>query len=332
MNHEINKRLVVYNMSINKKALSSFFSFTMRLILFSYICFITIFDIYYYYLILSHDIVYGHVVGWSAILIFLYIVPINMVAVALLHLFKIERRILYNLCYALLYVLLPIIISTLWNYFYSYNTVNEYLILFILQNIIIICWYFIKRRGKNADIHTHKTSKLVYAIYIIVTFVVILLPDVFKKEHTAATLIKDAKCIDSISIVPPDEEADINRLQLRGLSMEQVKKLYGDFDAQVYNVCIDSPQCLPNENLDDIFVKSDYSMVVTICYWGREDKGKKLLKSNDCLWNYQNPQDSLGMCLKVSFVKYKGENIVYDAIQTETTVDDILAIDRTQIE
>ena len=67
-------------------------------------------------------------------------------------------------------------------------------------------------------------------------------------------------------------------------------------------------------------------MVVTICYWGREDKGKKLLKSNDCLWNYQNPQDSLGMCLKVSFVKYKGENIVYDAIQTETTIDDILSI------
>ena len=123
---------------MNKKALSSFFSFTMRLILFSYICFITIFDIYYYYLILSHDIVYGHVVGWSAILIFLYIVPINMVAVALLHYFKIERRILYNLYYTLLYVLLPIIISTLWNYFYSYNTVNEYLILFILQNILFL--------------------------------------------------------------------------------------------------------------------------------------------------------------------------------------------------
>lgn len=313
-------------MSMNKKGLSSFFSFTMRLILFSYICFITIFDIYYYYLILSHDIVYGHVVGWSAILIFLYIVPINMVAVALLHYFKIERRILYNLYYTLSYVLLPIIISTLWNYFYSYNTVNEYLILFILQNIIIICWYFINRRGKNADIPTYKTSKLVYAIYIIVTFVVILLPDVFKKEHTAATLIKDAKCIDSIIIVPPDEEADINRLQLRGLTMEQVKKLYGDYDAEVCNVCIETPEALPKENLEDIFIKSDYSLVVVICYWGREDESKRLLKSNDYLWDSPNPHDSLGMCLKVSFVEYNGKKIVYDAIQSKTIVNDILSI------
>ena len=63
-----------------------------------------------------------------------------------------------------------------------------------------------------------------------------------------------------------------------------------------------------------------------------EDESKRLLKSNDYLWDSPNPHDSLGMCLKVSFVEYNGKKIVYDAIQTETTVDDILAIDRTQIE
>ena len=89
-------------------------------------------------------------------------------------------------------------------------------------------------------------------------------------EKSAKKWVKEAKCIDSVKIVSPHIWADIETFKIKGFTLQQVKKLYGNYNYIVYeNIKINGPEDIPDEDFSSDFVKSDYPTVISVYDWFR---------------------------------------------------------------
>jgi len=137
-------------------------------------------------------------------------------------------------------------------------------------------------------------------------------------EKSAKKWMEEAKCVDSVKIVSPHRWADIETFKIKGFTLQQVKKLYGDYNYIVYeNIKINGPEDIPDEDFSSDFVKSDYPTVISVYDWFRHPKISKMYPKVNNIWDLFNHNDSLGMCMRVYFVEYEGKQIVFDAFQTE---------------
>lgn len=144
-------------------------------------------------------------------------------------------------------------------------------------------------------------------------------------DFPAKKWVEEAKPLDSIHVVSPEEYADIEKLQLRGLTLEQVELLYGKHHWDgINNLNVNSPEEMPeylidNYNLIAYFKESDYPINISSFTWFRRDSTRKLFcQTNDDKQiekAYQNK--NLGQCLEIFFVKYDNKLIAFDAHQTD---------------
>lgn len=98
-------------------------------------------------------------------------------------------------------------------------------------------------------------------------------------EKSAKKWKEEAKCVDFVRIAPQNRYADIDYLQLKGLTLQDVEKLYGHYNyAPLENAKFDNSEtvedlllCLPR-----YFTKSDYPVVISNYDWFRHPKISKM--------------------------------------------------------
>ena len=137
-------------------------------------------------------------------------------------------------------------------------------------------------------------------------------------EKSAKKWVEEAKCIDSVKIISPHRWADIETFKIKGFTLQQVKKLYGDYNYTEYeNVKIYGPEDIPDMNFSHYFKESDYPVVISIYDWFRHPKISKMYPKVNELWKLRYHKGSLGMCLRVYFVEYEGKLIAFESFQTD---------------
>ena len=79
--------------------------------------------------------------------------------------------------------------------------------------------------------------------------ILLLLTACTQPEKSAKQWVEEAKCVDSVKIVSPNRWADIETFKIKGFTLQQVKKLYGDYNYTVYeNVKIYGPEDIPDSD------------------------------------------------------------------------------------
>ena len=137
-------------------------------------------------------------------------------------------------------------------------------------------------------------------------------------EKSAKKWVEEAKCIDSVKIVSPHRWADIETFKIKGFTLQQVKKLYGDYNYTVYeNVKIYGPEDIPDSDFSRYFKESDYPVVISVYDWFRHPKISKMYPKVNNIWDLSNYDGYLGMCMRVYFVEYEGKLIAFDAFQND---------------
>ncbi len=64
--------------------------------------------------------------------------------------------------------------------------------------------------------------------------ILLLLTACTQPEKSVKKWVEEAKCVDSVKIVSPHRWADIETFKIKGFTLQQVKKLYGDYNYTVY--------------------------------------------------------------------------------------------------
>ena len=156
------------------------------------------------------------------------------------------------------------------------------------------------------------------AIFIIL----LLLTACTQPEKSAKKWVKEAKCVDSVKIVGQNRYADINDFQVKGLTLQDIEKLYGHYNyAPLEHTKFDKPLDVEKDDLllflHHYFKESDYPVVISVYDWFRHPKINKMYPKINTIIDVSNHNGSLGMCMRVYFVEYEDKQIVFDAFQTD---------------
>jgi len=141
-------------------------------------------------------------------------------------------------------------------------------------------------------------------------------------EKSVKKWVEEAKCVDSVKIVGQNRYADINDFQVKGLTLQDIEKLYGHYNyAPLEHVKFDKPIDVEMDFsllfLANHFIKSDYPVVISVYDWFRHPKISKMYPKVNNIWDLSNYDGYLGMCMRVYFVEYEGKLIAFDAFQND---------------
>ena len=151
-------------------------------------------------------------------------------------------------------------------------------------------------------------------------------------------MIMNAKCVDSIEMIPPTVYADCD--ELVGCSLQQIKQIYGDYDLvftshwEMKSLNDDDPEY----EFSRIFSESDLPVVITAYDWIRDQSIKDRLKYSirdisvsdrmqddeivrdlkyKTIVDMINSDIDMGKCMRIFFVKYKNQEIAFDGAQLD---------------
>jgi hypothetical protein len=141
-------------------------------------------------------------------------------------------------------------------------------------------------------------------------------------EKSAKKWVEEAKCVDSVKIVGQNRYANINDFQVKGLTLQDIEKLYGHYNyAPLEHAKFDKPLDVEKDDLllflHHFFKESDYPVVISVYDWFRHPKINKMYPKINTIIDVSNHNGSLGMCMRVYFVEYEDKQIVFDAFQTD---------------
>ncbi len=141
-------------------------------------------------------------------------------------------------------------------------------------------------------------------------------------DKSAKKWVEEAKCVDSVKIVGQNRYANINDFQVKGLTLQDIEKLYGHYNyAPLEHAKFDKPLDVEKDDLllflHHYFKKSDYPVVISVYDWFRHPKINKMYPKINTIIDVSNHNGSLGMCMRVYFVEYEDKQIVFDAFQTD---------------
>ena len=136
-------------------------------------------------------------------------------------------------------------------------------------------------------------------------------------DFPAKKWVEEAKCVDSIKIVPPNKFALTKDLQIKGLTLQQVEQLYGKrYFAFYENVKISSPTSLEGEDFSDNFSESDFLIEISVYHWIRDTTVLRKIEEKgsipNAIFDYKG---DLGLCLRIYFVKYNNHQIAFEGWQ-----------------
>jgi hypothetical protein len=136
--------------------------------------------------------------------------------------------------------------------------------------------------------------------------ILLLLTACTQPEKSAKKWVEEAKCVDSVKIVGQNRYANINDFQVKGLTLQDIEKLYGHYNyAPLEHVKFDKPEI------------SDYPVVISVYDWFRHPKINKMYPKVNNIWDLSNYDGYLEMCMRVYFVEYEGKLIAFDAFQND---------------
>ncbi|MBO5632990.1 MAG: hypothetical protein J5965_28360 [Aeriscardovia sp.] len=141
-------------------------------------------------------------------------------------------------------------------------------------------------------------------------------------DKSAKKWVEEAKCVDSVKIVGQNRYANINDFQVKGLTLQDIEKLYGHYNyAPLEHAKFDKPLDVEKDDLllflHHYFKESDYPVVISVYDWFRHPKINKMYPKINTIIDVSNHNGSLGMCMRVYFVEYEDKQIVFDAFQTD---------------
>lgn len=141
-------------------------------------------------------------------------------------------------------------------------------------------------------------------------------------EKSVKKWVEEAKCVDSVKIVGQNRYANINDFQVKGLTLQDIEKLYGHYNyAPLEHAKFDKPLDVEKDDLllflHHYFKESDYPVVISVYDWFRHPKINKMYPKINTIIDVSNHNGSLGMCMRVYFVEYEDKQIVFDAFQTD---------------
>lgn len=146
---------------------------------------------------------------------------------------------------------------------------------------------------------------------------VLFLSSCGSNPNTIEKMRANAKCVDSIKAVPQNVYAGIKDLQIKGLSLSDVKCLYGETyfvgyeDVNVTDINSD----ISGFYFNKYFEEGDFPLNVSLYYWVRDPKTLDLMNKTRNVMQLYDIKSDLGMCLSVYFVKYNNDLIAFDAFQ-----------------
>lgn len=154
---------------------------------------------------------------------------------------------------------------------------------------------------------------------ILFLIAVLFVSSCISNPNTIEKMIANAKCVDSIKVVPQNEYAVTKDFQIRGLTLSDVKRLYGNTYFVGYeNVNVsDLNSDISGYYFTDIFKEEDFPLNVSLYYWIRNARTLELMDKVEDVSQLLDYKGDLGMCLSVYFVKYNNELIAIDAIQSK---------------
>ncbi len=152
--------------------------------------------------------------------------------------------------------------------------------------------------------------------------ILLLLTACTQPEKSVKKWVEEAKCVDSVKIVGLNRYADINDFQVKGLTLQDIEKLYGHYNyAPLEHTKFDKPLDVEEDDLllflDQHFKESDYPVVISVYDWFRHPKINKMYPKVNNIWDLSNYDGYLGMCMRVYFVEYEGKLIAFDAFQND---------------
>ena len=150
--------------------------------------------------------------------------------------------------------------------------------------------------------------------------ILLLLTACTQPEKSAKKWVEEAKCVDSVKIVGQNRYANINDFQVKGLTLQDIEKLYGHYNyALIENATFDKPEIVEDIllNLPHHFKESDYPVVISVYDWFRHPKINKMYPKVNNIWDLSNYDGYLGMCMRVYFVEYEDKLIAFDAFQND---------------
>ena len=141
-------------------------------------------------------------------------------------------------------------------------------------------------------------------------------------DKSAKKWVEEAKCVDSVKIVGQNRYANINDFQVKGLTLQDIEKLYGHYNyAPLEHAKFDKPLDVEKDDLllflHHYFKESDYPVVISVYDWFRHPKINKMYPKINTIIDVSNHNGSLRMCMRVYFVEYEDKQIVFDAFQTD---------------
>ena len=141
-------------------------------------------------------------------------------------------------------------------------------------------------------------------------------------DKSAKKWVEEAKCVDSVKIVGQNRYANINDFQVKGLTLQDIEKLYGHYNyAPLEHAKFDKPLDVEKDDLllflHHYFKESDYPVVISVYDWFRHPKINKMYPKINTIIDVSNHNGSLGMCMRAYFVEYEDKQIVFDAFQTD---------------